>query len=568
MDLKELDNFLELTENNASTLLSSILDNISINNKIKVCDNIYTDTKIDEWAKSKTITRGGSILMEKIIKNPINDLNKLLERQKTNYELFNYQLETLKNTEKDLLWIMTLKKEIDDDMTINLLFPSTYIINNLNYYRVFLDGYHLYKTILMPLSCLIYPLSIIFGPYYYLNKYLKINLSLNKYFTILYELLKVILKPSGDIKKDITKIVSFIIYIVIYIYSVYQTILISYIIYKTREKLLIKIKGLVDFIKTSIIIIKRSKNIWKPYYIFDDNINENDINISLKNLEKINYDISTIYKLWKNDKYKEDIIKILKIIYTLDVINGITKIKKNNNWSLVNYNYNNTKIWGIKNPLLDDNQISNPVDLTKNIIITGVNAGGKTTYIKSIASNIILSQTFGIINAVKGDLLLYDGIITIMRITDEIGKKSYFEAETDFCSKMIDVAEELNKNNKNGLFLLDEPMHSTPPVEGISVAYSIAKYLGNMKNIRILITTHYHKLIELGEKYNDKFINISVNAKKENEKYKFDYKINKGSSKQTIAIELLKKHKLNDEIIESAIEIKKNLCNEDLRNDT
>jgi len=149
MDLKELDNFLELTENNASTLLSSILDNISINNKIKVCDNIYTDTKIDEWAKSKTITRGGSILMEKIIKNPINNLNKLLERQKTNYELFNYQLETLKNTEKDLLWIMTLKKEIDDDMTINLLFPSTYIINNLNYYRVFLDGYHLYKTILM-----------------------------------------------------------------------------------------------------------------------------------------------------------------------------------------------------------------------------------------------------------------------------------------------------------------------------------------------------------------------------------------------------------------------------------
>jgi hypothetical protein len=32
--------------------------------------------------------------------------------------------------------------------------------------------------------------------------------------------------------------------------------------------------------------------------------------------------------------------------------------------------------------------------------------------------------------------------------------------------------------------------------------------------------------------------------------------INRGGSKQTIAIELLKKHKLNDEIINDAIKIK------------
>jgi hypothetical protein len=39
--------------------------------------------------------------------------------------------------------------------------------------------------------------------------------------------------------------------------------------------------------------------------------------------------------------------------------------------------------------------VTNDINLKKNIIITGPNASGKTTYIKSTAINIILSQQFG-----------------------------------------------------------------------------------------------------------------------------------------------------------------------------
>jgi DNA mismatch repair ATPase MutS len=392
-----------------------------------------------------------------------------------------------------------------------------------------------------------------------------LNLSFHKYIKILYELMKLLFKSSGNLKNDLTKIISFVVYIAIYIYSVYQTFVISYIIIKTREKLLAKIKGLVDFIKTSIVLIKRSNYIWKPFFLYNydiDNINE-----SLTKLEEITYDLSTIYKLWKNDNYKSYITTILKVVYTLDVINVITKLKKNKYWCIPTFNNNNIKIWGIRNPLLIDNQVPNPVNLNKNMIITGVNAGGKTTYVKAIASNIILAQSLGIINALKGDLYLYDAVISFMRISDEVGVKSYFEAETNCCSNMIEIADDLYKNNKKGLFVLDEPMHSTPPIEGMSVAYSIAKYLGNMNGINVIITTHFHRLMELENECNDKFINLSVNAYKNNDKYEFDYKINRGGSRQTIAIELLKKHKLHDEIINSAIEMKNKLCNENLRND-
>jgi predicted ATPase len=549
---------LDINEKQIKLMLHPILDNFNISHKIDVSESIYNDTNIDKWITNKPTTIGGSIIINHLIKNPINNKKLLIDRQNISFEILDYHLKILKENEKDLLWILNLKKEIDDNSSIKLLFPYLYYANNLNNHRSFLDLYHIYKIIFVPISCFIYPISIIVAPFFYIKKQLNFNISIYQYLKIFYHMIKMMIKPSGNLKKDLLKFISFLVYIFIYIYSIYQTFIISFIIYKMRDKLLAKMKGLVDFIKTSIIIIKSCNNLWIPYYLYE--INKN---LHLDELEKLNYDLSTIFKLWMNENLKEKILIILKIIYTLDAINVITKLKKNKYWCLPNYS-NETKILAIRNPILNIQQ-PNPVSLEKNIIITGVNAGGKTTYVKSIASNIILSQSLGIINALKGDIIIYDALISIMRIKDEVGISSYFEAETSYCNKMIEIADEISKKGKRGVFILDEPMHSTPPLEAISVAYSITKYLGNLKGIRLIITTHFHKLIELEK--NNNFINLSVSATKINEKYVFDYKIKKGGSKQTIAIELLEKHKLKEEIINSAIEIKNKLYLDDLGND-
>ena len=566
--LDDLNVFFEIPDSTVNVLLDNILKNNNISNKIIVSDNVYTDTNIDQWINKKPTTMGGMKIIDKIIKTPINDKQLLIQRQKSNYELLHYQQEILKNNEKDLLWIMTLKDEIDDDLSINLLFPSTYLINNMNYNSYLLDIYHFYKIIVLPMTSLIYPLSIIYTPYYYINSYLKFDMPFTKYMGLIYEFIKLLFKLTGNIKSDLTKIITVFAYLAIYIYSIYQTFYISYIIYKTREKLYNKLIGLVDFIKTSITIIKQSNNIWKSFFLYNDTITTELIDTSINNLSSLDNNLATVYKLWKNANYKDDIINLLKVIYTIDAIDVIYKLKKSNKWCLPSYNDTNTKIWDVNNPLLSSKQISNPVNLSKNIIITGVNAGGKTTYVKSIAINIILAQTIGIINGIKGNIYLYDAIITFMRISDELGSKSYFEAETSHCNNMINVAEELNKTKKRGLFLMDEPMHSTPPIEGVSVAFSVAEYLAKLKSVTLIITTHFHNLIELEEKYKSLFINLNVNAtyNKITKLYEFNYKINRGGSKQIIAIELLEKHKFNKDIINSAIEMKNKLYNQNLRN--
>jgi predicted ATPase len=566
--IEDLNIFFEIPDATVNVLLDNILKNNDTSNKIIVSDNVYTDTNIDEWLNKQPTTIGGMKIIDKIIKTPINNKELLIQRQKSNYELLNYQRDILKNNEKDLLWIMTLKDEIDDDLSINLLFPSTYLINNMNYNSYLLDTYHFYKIILMPMTSLIYPLSILYTPYYYINRYLQLELTFTKYMGIIYEFIKLLFKLTGNIKSDLTKIITIFIYLSIYIYSIYQTFYISYIIYKTREKLFNKLFGLVEFIKTAITIIKQSNNIWKSFFLYNNTLNETDINNSINNLSSLDNNLATVYKLWKNTNYKDDIINLLKVIYTIDTIDAIYKLKKSNKWCLPTYDDTNTKIWNVNNPLLSSKQISNPVNLSKNIIITGVNAGGKTTYVKSIAINIILAQTIGIINGIKGNIYLYDAIITFMRVSDEVGSKSYFEAETSHCNNMINVAEELNKTKKRGLFLMDEPMHSTPPIEGVSVAFSVAEYLAKLKSVTLIITTHFHNLIELEDKYKSLFINLNVNAtfNDKTKLYEFNYKINRGGSKQIIAIELLEKHKFNKDIINSAIEMKNKLYNQNLRN--
>jgi DNA mismatch repair ATPase MutS len=46
-----------------------------------------------------------------------------------------------------------------------------------------------------------------------------------------------------------------------------------------------------------------------------------------------------------------------------------------------------------------NNIVQNSIDVKNNILITGPNAAGKSTFIKSVILNIILSQTIGISSA-------------------------------------------------------------------------------------------------------------------------------------------------------------------------
>jgi len=469
--------------------------------------------------------------------------------------LNNDVIEKIIKYENDVLWFYTLNNEIDEDNSINLLYPDMYFTDILNYNRIFLDLYHNYKIFIIPIMSILYPLSIFYSPYYYSNKYLNLNMKIIDYLKLLFKLLQFLFKSSGDLKVDIIKYLTIFFYIALYIYNIYQNFEMAALVHNTKKKLKEKMEGLCIFINEAIKVIDNvSDDIWKPFY----NYSHITPNVKLN----INNHMNDIYKLWKNDNIKLDISNILKVFYTIDAINSISRLKNNDKWCVPNFIDTKTQLWGMKNPLLKDSQQSNPVDLQKNIIITGPNAAGKTTYVKSITTNIILAQTFGICYATAANIIIYDTIQTFMRISDTLGSKSYFEAEAEYCSNMINTSLKLQKQNRKGLFLMDEPMHSTPPTEGMSVAYAVAEYISKIPQIKLIITTHFHKLNALEEKYPETFINLCVEAINNNNSFIFPYKINKGFSNQCIAIELLEKKYFPEEVIASAIYFKNKICNE------
>ena len=553
MDEEIIEEFRELFDFDKAkktVILDKIItDDIITGQKIDISNDVYKDTNIDNWVTKIPILEGSKILIDKLIKHPINDRELLIRRQNAFVD-YDIDIEILKDYEEDILWIYKISEEINDNSSIEILFPSSFVISYINYFEFLLDSYHMYKIYFIPITSILYPVSTFFAPYFYLKNYMKLDITFSSYINTIYYIISILLRTTGNFRQDLTKFVTLFLYVGIYLYNMYQTYEIAVFLYNTKQKLHEKMEGLVKFVKHSINITKNvSKNLLDPFFDIDKDFHNIDINNSM----------TDIYKIWKDEKLKNQLSDLLKTIYGIDVLYSINNLLLSNDWSVPEYK-NNTTLWAAKNPILNKEQISNPINLDKSIIVTGPNAGGKTTYVKTILSNVILSQTFGITYSLKSNMIIYDTINSFMRVSDELGNKSYFEAEAEYCLNMINKAKLLNENGEKGLFLMDEPMHSTPPTEGMATAYAVIEYLSKISGISLIITTHFHKLVELEKIYPNKFINLSVDAIPEDNGYYFPYKIRNGHSYLCIAIELLDIKDFPKEIIDNAIKMKNKIC--------
>ena len=553
MDEEIIEEFRELFDFDKAkkkVILDKIItDDIITGEKIDISNDVYKDTNIDKWATKIPILEGSKILIDKLIKHPINDRELLIQRQNACVD-YDIDIEILKDYEEDILWIYKISEEINDNSSIEILFPSSFIISYINYFEFLLDSYHMYKIYFIPVTSILYPVSTFFAPYFYLKNYMKLDITFSSYINTIYYIISILLRTTGNFRQDLTKFVTLFLYVGIYLYNMYQTYEIAVFLYNTKHKLHEKMDGLVKFVKHSLNITKNvSKTALDPFFDIDKDFYDIDINNSM----------TDIYKIWKDEKLKTQLSDLLKTIYGIDVLYSINNLLLSNDWSVPEYK-NDTTLWAAKNPILNNEQISNPINLDKSIIVTGPNAGGKTTYVKTILSNVILSQTFGITYSLKSNMIIYDTINSFMRVSDELGNKSYFEAEAEYCLNMINKAKLLNENGEKGLFLMDEPMHSTPPTEGMATAYAVIEYLSKISGISLIITTHFHKLVELEKIYPNKFINLSVDAIPEDDRYYFPYKIRNGHSYLCIAIELLDIKDFPKEIIDNAIKMKNKIC--------
>ena len=195
--------------------------------------------------------------------------------------------------------------------------------------------------------------------------------------------------------------------------------------------------------------------------------------------------------------------------------------------------------------------IKNSYSLDKSIILTGPNAAGKTTLLKSTIFNVIMSQQCGFGFYKTATVNPYDKIHCYINIPDTSGRDSLFQAEARRCKHILD---EINKDGpyKRHLCVFDELYSGTNPYEAIGSAYAFLEHISNKNNVNFVLTTHYTDLCSRMEKCNGVAnFHMGVDYDEFNE-FKYTYKLRQNISKIKGGVKVLKDLLYPEEIIECA----------------
>lgn len=197
-------------------------------------------------------------------------------------------------------------------------------------------------------------------------------------------------------------------------------------------------------------------------------------------------------------------------------------------------------------PLIEE-PIANSICAEKGILVTGSNASGKSTFLKTIAINAIMAQ--GLHTCAAN---IYRGpwcqIFSSMALRDNIYQgESYFIAEIKALKRILETEDE----NLPVLCFVDEVLRGTNTVERIAASTQVLREF-QRRNILCFAATHDIELTFLLEK---EFENYHFQEQIQDGEVIFDYRLYKGRSNSRNAIRLLELLGYETDIVEGANEM-------------
>lgn len=197
----------------------------------------------------------------------------------------------------------------------------------------------------------------------------------------------------------------------------------------------------------------------------------------------------------------------------------------------------------VYHPLID-NPVPNSITTDRCVLLTGSNASGKSTFIKSLAINAILSQT--IFTSLSRDYNAGFFIIySSMALKDNIiGNESYFIVEIKSLKRILDRS----KGEYPVLCFVDEVLRGTNTLERIAASSRILASV-TKENALCFAATHDIELTHILEK---QYANYHFRERVDNNTVLFDYKLHEGRAVSRNAIKLLKLLGYSEDIISEA----------------
>jgi|GEM_PF-3748677 len=197
--------------------------------------------------------------------------------------------------------------------------------------------------------------------------------------------------------------------------------------------------------------------------------------------------------------------------------------------------------------------------IAPNVLITGVNGGGKSTVMRSIALCCILGQSLGIAPAQSCTLTPFSRIRSYFNITDDVSADlSLFRSELKRAQVLLHNIQAMNPGEFSITFL-DEIFTGTEHVEGEALTYATARKLGLLTNNITLLASHFPALAELAKTHQAHYVNMRVVIERDAKgNFIYPFLLSPGHIEQNIAPELLEKRGLPQRMTDKMREVLNN----------
>jgi MutS domain V len=428
-----------------------------------------------------------------------------------------------------------------------------------------------------PLISLCIPIVILILPFFIL-KLKGLNISLQTYITILKELI-----ANHAITKIFTEFhevnnsqkIYLIVSSALYLFSIYQNILSCIRFYSNMKKIhdyLEQFKKYTQYtIESMKYYIQQTSNFVssaKFNNTLDGCINTlTNLYNDLKNISPFKFSVikflemghimKTFYQIYNNETYNNSLVFSFGFNSYFNMLLTFKMRVENNSLSKAIFSNGEKPVFKkMYYPKFIDTSTSEPdkiikndCKIDKNMIITGPNASGKTTILKTTLINILLAQQFGYGCFKSLKFSPFEYIHCYLNIPDTSGRDSLFQAEARRCKEIIDNVDE--NSDKTHFCIFDELYSGTNPDEAVSSANAFLEYLSKKSNVTYMLTTHY---IKICKKFNKSkmVINYHMTTLTDNTdgKVLYTYNLEKGISTVKGGVKVLRDMNYPEEIMD------------------
>jgi len=252
-------------------------------------------------------------------------------------------------------------------------------------------------------------------------------------------------------------------------------------------------------------------------------------------------------------KYREDLKKIYEVVGLIDALISVASYRE----SVVRYvspdfietsSKDGERILSFKDaghPLIKA-PVLNSFDTAGSVLITGSNASGKSTFLKTTAINAVFAQSICtcLASEYKSSLFM---VYSSMALKDNLlNNESYYIAEIKSLKRILDGMN----NDIPCLCVIDEVLRGTNTVERIAASSQVLYHLSK-NNCLCFAATHD---IELTHMLENQYDNYHFQETISDSEVLFDYKIYEGRATSRNAIKLLKLLGYSDSIVDEAEE--------------